>query len=187
MNAILLAGGHSRRMGRDKAWLAYHGQPHWAYLHQLLTPLVETVYLSVRAGQIPAFPASVSCLPDKYPGIGPMGGILTAMQQDESSAWLVLACDLPWLDAPTLAELIAHRDPKASVTAFRSPVDGGIEPLVALWEPRSRAYLEQGLQAGRYSLRRALSAANVRLIDASDPQALRNVNSPSDYPSEGLP
>ncbi|MBV8853916.1 MAG: NTP transferase domain-containing protein, partial [Sinobacteraceae bacterium] len=75
-------------------------------------PLVASVYVSVRPDQVTdpgrrAYP----CIVDELTEAGPIGGILAAQHAHPQVAWLVLACDLPFLDASTLQHLIAERDP----------------------------------------------------------------------------
>jgi len=185
MQALILAGGHSRRMGQDKAWLTYHGEPQWLHLFALLRPLVDQVYLSLRADQVAQFPAETPYLVDQPSESGPMGGILTALRHASQAPWLVLACDLPWLDRSTLDFLLAARDPAHDLTAFRSPVDAEPEPLIAIWEPSCLSALERACAAEQYSLRRMMRQLRLNLIDAPNPQALRNVNRPEDYSASG--
>lgn len=185
MQALILAGGYSRRMGQDKAWLRYHQQPQWLHLLSLLRPLADQVYLSLRADQVAQFSAETPYLVDHPRDIGPMGGILTALRHASQVPWLVLACDLPWLDRSTLDFLLAARDLGQDLTAFRSPADGEPEPLIAIWEPGCLPALEAACAAQQYSLRRLMRQLRLNLIDAPDPQALRNVNRPEDYSRPG--
>jgi molybdenum cofactor guanylyltransferase len=187
MYALILAGGHSRRMGRDKAWLCYHEQPQWQHLHGLVSPLVEKTYLSLRADQVAQFPADRPHLVDVQSEIGPIGGLLTAWQHHPAGPWLTLACDLPWLDRATLSYLLQAYDTTQAITAFRSPEDGEPEPLIAIWGPGSRSGLLAAAASERYSLRRLMRQLPLKLIDAPDPQALRNVNRPEDYSASGRP
>lgn len=187
LHTIVLAGGHSRRMGRDKAWIAYHGRPQWQHLLDLVEPLVQAAYLSLRPDQVSQFPPDTPHLLDAVPESGPLGGLLSALRYNPAATWLVLACDLPWLDRATLQYLIGCHDPTAAVTAFRSPGDGAPEPLIALWTPQARPALEQAAIHQQFGLRRLMRDLPVCLLDAPRPQALQNVNRPADYSPEGLP
>ena len=98
------------------------------------------VFVSVRAsqGSDPAR-ARYPLIVDSVPGQGPIVGIRSAIAAHPGSAWLVVACDLPFLSDQALSQLLAERDPAASATAFRSVHDGLPEPLCAIWEPKAAA------------------------------------------------
>lgn len=178
---LVLAGGESRRMGRPKWAIHYHGEPQAHRVARLLGAVCERVFLSVRPGQdadgIPDLPS----LPDRFPPWGPSAGILTAMEAYPETAWLVAACDLPFLDAPTLAALVAGRDRLRIATAYRSAHDDLPEPLCAVWEPRARQRLLQAAGLGMACPRRVLRESRPRLLDLDDPRALDNANTPADY------
>ena len=118
---LVLAGGRSTRMGEDKAALRYAGCTQLERAMALLTPLVARAYVSVRRDQT-ADPvrARFAQIEDALEEVGPIAGILAAQARHPEAAWLVLACDLPFLDALTLAHLIAARDAAGIATAYRS-------------------------------------------------------------------
>src|SRR4051812_48306686 len=108
---LVLGGGQSRRMGRDKASLAYHGKPQIVHAWELLRQAGLEAYVSCRTDQAEA--EGFQGLPqisDRFLGFGPMGGILSALLFRRDAAFLVLACDLPFLDKEALSHLIATRD-----------------------------------------------------------------------------
>lgn len=179
---LLLTGGRSRRMQRDKAALEYAGQTQLARAIALLEPLVARSFVSVRADQLgDRQRASYACIVDALPDLGPIGGIHAALHAHPRSAWLVLACDLPFLDAATLQQLIAARDPRRVASAFRSSHDGKPEPLCAIYEPESRALIDARIAAGRLCPRDFLANADAALLDLRDRQALDNINTGDEY------
>lgn len=193
LHALILTGGKSTRMGSDKAELDYHGIPQWQYLKRLLhTSGITDIFLSCRAEQMQAF-ASEAVIADTFLGLGPMGAILSAFQHNPDAAWLVVACDLPLLDAGTIRHLIAHRQPSACATAFRQTApppgwfatkaakDTGFpEPLITIWEPKSYQHLLQFLAQGVSCPRKVLINSPAHLLDAPNPEALLNVNTPEE-------
>lgn len=185
LHGLVLAGGRSTRMGRDKAALAYgDGPPQLERAMALLAPRVVRAYVSVRSDQASdPLRARFPQIADTHENLGPIAGILAAQDRHPGSAWLVLACDLPLLDAPTLEHLLRHRDPARTATAYRSSHDGLPEPLCAVWEPRSRAPLAGYVAAGRNCPRKFLIEADTLLLDEPEPHALDNVNTPRDYGS----
>ena len=177
---LVLVGGESRRMGRPKWAIEYHGEPQAHRTARLLGDVCERVFLSVRPGQ-DADGLGLPVLPDRFPPWGPAAGILTAMEAHPEAAWLVAACDLPFLDASTLAALVAGRDRLRIATAFRGAHDGLPEPLCAVWEPRARQRLLQAAGLGMACPRRVLRESRPHLLDLDDPRALDNANTPADH------
>jgi molybdopterin-guanine dinucleotide biosynthesis protein A len=180
---LVLAGGRSTRMQRDKAAIVYQG--HETQLEtamKLLSPRVARLFVSVRADQADdpvrsAWPRIV----DRGDVEGPIAGISAALAAHPDAAWLVLACDLPFLDAATLDTLIAKRDPGRDATAFRSSHDGLPEPLCAIYEPRARAAIAAHVAGGRNCPRKFLINARTHLLDQPNPRALDNVNTVAEY------
>jgi molybdenum cofactor guanylyltransferase len=182
LRALVLAGGRSTRMGRDKAALEYtSGRSQLDRAVEMLRPLVTSVHVSVRADQAsdPLRSRHEQIL-DRGDVEGPVAGIRAAQLQDPGVAWLVVACDLPHLDEKTLRELIARRDPTRTATAFRSSLDGLPEPLCTIWEPDSAPLLQRFLEAGRNCPRKFLINSDTLLLDQTDPEALDNVNTPDE-------
>ncbi|MBS0379863.1 MAG: NTP transferase domain-containing protein [Proteobacteria bacterium] len=179
---LVLAGGRSSRMGADKAALAYQGRSQLERTMELIAPHVARAFVSVRRGQASdPLRARYAQIEDRQEELGPLAGILAAQETHPQAAWLVLACDLPRLDAATLAHLVAARDPAQPATAYRSSHDGLPEPLCAIYEPASHAALAQFAASGRNCPRKFLIGARVPLVEEPHPHALDNVNTPADY------
>jgi molybdenum cofactor guanylyltransferase len=172
-------------MGRDKASLTYGSDsPQLARVMALIAAHVVRSYVSVRADQA-ADPLRTRFeqIIDTHADIGPLAGLLAAQAAHPHAAWLVVACDLPLLDAATLGQLLRARDPQRMATAYRSSHDGLPEPLCAIYEPASAAALAAHLASGQQCPRKFLSGADTLLIDQSAASALDNVNTPADYRS----
>jgi molybdopterin-guanine dinucleotide biosynthesis protein A len=180
---LVLAGGRSTRMQRDKAAIAYHGrETQLETAMKLLSPRVARVFVSVRADQADdPVRSSWPRIVDRGDVEGPIAGISAAMAEHPEAAWLVLACDLPFLDGATLDTLIAGRDSARDATAFRSSHDGLPEPLCAISEPRARAAIAAHIAGGRNCPRKFLINADTRLLDQPNPRALDNVNTLAEY------
>lgn len=178
---LVLAGGMSRRMGEDKSLLDYHGKPQWVYLAELLLPFCQKVYVSCRAGQASGFaggPAEV--LPDRQQGEGPVLGLLAAQAAQPGAAWLVVACDLPLVDAAALQQLLAGRNPAKEATAFYSEAIDGPDPLVAIWEGHGLARLASASARAAIGPFAFLKKAELELLLPACPGILANANTPED-------
>lgn len=177
---LVLAGGKSQRMGRDKGLIAYHGIPQRQHLYNIMDDICEKTFVSCRRDQAKALD-NLPALIDTFEGLGPFGGILSAFRAYPDAAWLVIACDLPLLDKEALQELVSHRNISATATAFHSPVTDFPEPLIAIWEPRSYSELLQFLAQGYSCPRKVLINANTHIIPPTRPDTLKNINTPSEY------
>lgn len=181
---LVLAGGRSTRMQRDKAALEYAGRNQLERALELATPLVERLFISVRRDQTgdplrARFPQIV----DSGEVEGPIAGIAAAQSRYPDVAWLVLACDLPLLDPATLQHLLRARRPERQATAYRSTHDGLPEPLCAIYEPSSREAIRTYIANGRDCPRKFLLNSDTTLLDQPAPGALDNVNTPNEYDS----
>lgn len=178
---LVLAGGRSTRMRRDKAALDYAGVPQLERTFKLLQHRVADCFVSVRADQRgdalrQGFPQIIDAVATE----GPLAGILSAQATHPHAAWLILACDLPRLDAATLDALIAARDPACDATAFRSERDDLPEPLCAIFEPKTRDALLAFAASGRNCPRKYLIGADTKLLPPPA-GALDNVNTAEEY------
>ncbi len=178
---LVLAGGESRRMGSDKALLQRDGKSQLAHVVGLLEQLVDRVFVSTRPGQ-QAEPerSRFEQIVDRYEGIGPVAGILSAMDEHPDVDWLVVACDLPNVDDVTLRYLLEQASPAQPFNAFRSSHDGLPEPLCALYRPQSGAIVRGFVDDGVVCPRKILINSDTQLLDQPDPAALDNVNTPDD-------
>ncbi len=184
LRGLVLAGGYSKRMGRDKGLINYHGKPQREYMADLLAPLCTEVFISCRADQAGDIPLPYHALPDTFLDLGPFGAILSAFRAYPDSAWLITACDLPLLDAATLGYLAGHRSPSHIATAFYDPANTFPEPLISIWEPKAYPTLLQFLSQGHSCPRKVLINSRVHLLTAPDVKALTNVNTPQE--AEGV-
>lgn len=177
IKGLVLAGGQSMRMGEDKGSISYHGKPQREFTADLLSDFCEEVYLSLREddGSTP-YPV----ITDKFVGLGPYGGILSAFQQDPNAAWMVLATDTPLLDETTVQQLVENRNPSKMATCFHNSETNFPEPLITLWEPRAYPRLLAFLSQGYSCPRKALINSEIEELQLARPEVLKNANTPEE-------
>ena len=179
---LILAGGSSSRMRRDKASLKYHGKAQLDRIVELARRHVGKVFVSVRADQtLDPTRAQYPMIVDSVDGQGPIVGIRSALAAHPRAAWLVLACDLPFLSDAAIEALLQARDPKALATAYTSAHDGLPEPLCAIWESAAAPVLKDYQAGGGQCPRKFLTRHGARLLNPLEPRALDNVNTPEEY------
>ncbi|NNF40968.1 MAG: NTP transferase domain-containing protein [Woeseiaceae bacterium] len=168
-------------MGRDKALLPHGEQSQLAHLMQILHALLPKVFVSARAEQQDEaersrFPQII----DRYRDLGPVAGILSAMDEHPAADWLVVACDLPNLDAATISYLVERRSPDKPFTAYLSSHDGLPEPLCAVYRADSAAIVRAFVADGLHCPRKMLIRSETELLQQPDPGSLDNINTPDD-------
>jgi len=186
IHGLVLVGGQSRRMGRDKALLRYDGTQ--TQLERTITTLQAVcprVFVSQRKEQAYALPLAAEPIYDSMDDVhGPLRGILSAMFAHPDADWLVLACDLPFLQTSTLTKLINHYRVGCGEAplAYRSSSDGLPEPLCAIY-PASLAPVlhRKATEKGKSCPRRLLIQLDAPLLDQDDPRSLDNINTPEAY------
>lgn len=175
---LVLAGGRSARMGRDKASIDYHGAPQVDWTRGLLGRVCAHAFVS-RA--FDAGEEGPSVLHDLSPELGPVGGVLAAHAHAPDAAWLVVACDLPGLREESLARLVSARSPERDAICYGDAA-GRLEPLVALYEPPALVTLAEAARAGELSLSRHLLrlGERLRVLEPADAEETVNVNTPEE-------
>ncbi len=194
-SAALLAGGHSARMGRDKAFLDWHGELLWrVQLKKLLSLRPGRVFIAARAEQRFASLVSaddelraagnIQCIDDP-PGedCGPMGAVARCLRLAEMPL-LVLAVDLPLMTADFLRERLLGLAGEDAGVVFKS--ERGLESLAAVYPPAMLPRFEAAMAAGDLALhpviREAAAAGECLIIEMSggEQRCFENVNSPED-------
>ena len=179
---LVLAGGKSQRMRKDKSLINWHGKEQCYYLAELLSTYCDETYISCRKEQQNSLSQKYRTLPDTYEDIGPYGALLSAMSKYPDRSWLVVACDMPFIEDQALTQLILKRDPEKLATAYKNPANKLPEPLLAIWEPKSKKKLLTLLQEGISCPRKALikSMNEIKLIAPLSNDAIINVNTPEE-------
>ena len=180
---LVLTGGHSTRMQMDKSILDYHGQKQSEYCFDLLLRYCDKVFISNRKDQShlaghKGFPQIHDL--ETFGDIGPLGGLLSAMHKYPDADWLVLACDLPFVNERTIERLIQKRNRRKMATAYISTNDGLPEPLCAIYQAKSQPRLLRLFKKGIHCPRKLLINSNVELLRQRDRSELENINSPDE-------
>jgi molybdopterin-guanine dinucleotide biosynthesis protein MobB len=175
---VLLAGGESRRMGRDKRGLRLGGETLLRRNLEFLAGIFSVVGLSVRsAEQAPAdLPDGVVVIPDEVPG-SPMGG-LSGILAHFGEPVFALAADLIAPDPAAVARVLAaYREVDVSLPV----AEDHLEPLHAVYGPRCLPHMRQLLAAGAHSLLDLFPLVRVARVPFADMTPFFNVNTPADW------
>lgn len=175
----VLVGGKSSRMGRDKALLPFRGTP-------LVRSVARSVELAAGSAVLVGDPQRYGALgypvvPDLYPGEGPLGGILSALNHTAATVNLVTACDLPELSAGFLETLLDAAEATTADALVPVGPSGRPEPLCAVYHRRSLDTLERAFAAGTRAIAAALQDLRIIAFPVTEPAYFQNVNTPQDW------
>ncbi len=184
VSVAVLAGGHSRRMGQDKAWLPVGGRAVIERVVERVTPLSDDVLLIANTGD-PYHHLPAQLVGDIYPGKGSLGGIYTALQTARYDHCLVVACDMPFLNTSLLRYLIGLA-PGYDVVIPR--VGEFPETLHALYGKRCLEPIQRRLLAGQLKIVGFFDEVHVHYVERDDVarfdpefRSFMNMNTPADW------
>ena len=190
VRGYVLAGGASSRFGTDKALAEFQGQTMLARTAKLLSTAISNVKIVSPTAKLPD--AAYKTIPDRWPGEGPLGGILTALLDAQSetntNAWcLIVSCDMPFLTAEWL-RFLPERAVQSEAEAIVPKSAKGWEPLCACWRVSAAEIVLPSFEAGTRKITEALNALHVEVLDEkdwkrfdSDGRLFWNMNTPADY------
>ena len=188
IEAFILVGGKSSRMGRDKALLEISGKPLAARTAEIVKPLVANVMLIGE--QRRQTELGLPVLADRWPGAGPLGAIATALLGTTKPWALILACDLPYLNAKWIASL-GERALAAEPNfcdAFVPSSENGLEPLCAIYRATAGGTLAKALENGTRKVTNGLALLKIQAIPEAewsrfspDGKLFGNLNTWQDY------
>src|SRR5262245_45765875 len=186
VSAALLAGGESRRMGRDKATLLFRGKPLWKIQLDLLRELEpEEIFVSAQADSIWR-PSDCRLVLDDPPSRGPLSGIAASLGQTRTPHLLVLAIDMPWMTSDYLEFLCAQVKIGRGIVP---KIGERAEPLAAIYPREVAPEFQNALRGPDFSLqsliRDLVATGKLREISVMEGEKslFLNVNVPSDLQS----
>lgn len=194
------AGGGSTRFGTDKALVHIAGKSMLRRTGELLASVCDDVTIVAPAGKYPDSPWPV--LADRWPGEGPLGGILTALhhanksvlptearatEHGPSSFLLIVSCDMPFLTHEFLAHL-REQALQSSALVVVPESASGLEPLCACWRTNALAAVQAAFDAGIRKVTEAMKHLPMEVLDESawkrfdkDNRLFWNMNTPADF------
>jgi molybdopterin-guanine dinucleotide biosynthesis protein A len=183
ITAVLLAGGESRRMGKDKATLLFRGKPLWRIQVELLRKLKPAeIFVSARTD--PSWrPDDVQFVLDDPPSRGPLSGLAASLAEINTAHLLVLAIDMPFMTEQYLKFLCDQIEPGTGVAPT---IDNRAEPLAAIYPREASVDFQSALAGADFSLqtmaRRLVETGKLREIFVTEEgkKLFLNMNEVSD-------
>jgi len=186
----ILSGGGSTRFGRDKALVEFDGQPMLARMMKLMRSVTKDLKLVATPNRYAEFGAQL--VADGWPGQGPLGGIITALEDAAQSAsrpeWnLIVSCDMPFLTQDWL-QFLANRAAKSKAQVVFPHSASGPEPLCACWQTAAASKLRSGFERGVRKVTEGIALLRAEVLDEADwkrfdseGRLFWNMNTAADY------
>ena len=187
----VLAGGASSRFGRDKALVSLAGKSVLARMLEVLSQggAREVIVIGTKAkyGQLGA-----RCIKDKWPGEGPLGGIITALYHSLADKYgyrwnLILSCDMPFLTTEWLRFLVERANASTAEVVFPHSATGP-EPLCACWRTTAVETLQSAFERGVRKVTEGIALLKAEVLDERDwarfdksGRLFWNMNTPAEY------
>jgi molybdopterin-guanine dinucleotide biosynthesis protein A len=183
VTGYVLAGGESRRMGRDKRWIVFEGKMLLDRSLSILEQILTKKPLVVGDNFDSAYYKDYPVLHDVVQKQGPLGGLVAALRHCKTSWALILPVDMPKLNTELIRKLAEVCSDEIDVAALA--VDNQIEPLVALYKRQTLSFWQKQLKSQERSVLINLQHLKTKIVNLpkGDPAAL-NVNSPADLNSD---
>lgn len=183
ITGVILVGGKSRRIGRDKAFLLIDGLAAVERVIQVMQGCFQQLLLvGDRPERFERYRLPV--LPDIYPGSS-LGGLYTGLSSAATDRIFVSACDIPFPDSELIRLICREADCRDAVIPA---TEGGLEPLFGLYHKSCLPLMQAALEAGNYRITALLGQVRVKQIDQAilrevDPsgRGLLNMNTPEEY------
>jgi molybdopterin-guanine dinucleotide biosynthesis protein A len=178
---IILAGGKSRRMGKDKSLLDFQGRTLLQRMIDEHRKLLDDVYV---IGKGTEYFENATGIYDKIEDKGPVGGLFTALSEIKADWYLISPCDMPFLNHTELKELL-EESASGEYDAIIAESDNGYEPLVAAYSSNIFPLMQKNMENGNYAVRALFNQINKRFLKFNaqifEKDTFFNINYRDDY------
>ncbi|MGA2111840.1 MAG: molybdenum cofactor guanylyltransferase [Anaerolineales bacterium] len=181
---VLLAGGRSSRMGQNKCLMELDGRALLNHILDQLGPQAAEMFI-VADDPTPYLRAQLPAIGDETPGLGPLGGLATALGHAAQDHVLLTACDMPFVCLPLIERMLGYSE---HADAVLPRLGGEVEPLRAVYNRVCLEPVQEALRRGERRMISFLPRVHVRYLEEAeigefDPERLTffNINTPADW------
>ncbi len=177
LTAIILAGGKSTRMGKDKAFIQWKGKSFIQHSIDAVIQLTDTILLSGDEQRLSRFRFEV--VEDLEEGKGPVNGLASCFEKVKTEYALVLSCDVPQIAMQDLKYLMSEHSDNVDVTCYK--YKGKSMPLIGVYNASAFPTFKNAIENGERKLFSVLGKLKVKSIEYKGVDGLMNINSPEDF------
>lgn len=189
VTGIILAGGKSKRMGKEKGLVELQGKKLINYVIEALDPIAENIIISSNTKAYHYL--EYEAIPDIYPNSGPMGGIYSCIKHSSNKKNLVVSCDIPFITADLLNSILAFSDDYNLIVPWHGKKL--YEPLCAYYDKNLQAILLDFIKRNNFRIPDVFEEVNFKAFDLNEYKGYNknlflNINSKSDlYKARNIP
>lgn len=182
VTGIILCGGKSSRMGQNKALLSLGGKPIISQVLDTLKPFCNEVLISTNNNEL-AF-LGYPIIKDVFEGIGPIAGILSALQKSKNETNIILSCDTPFVNKSFIHALL---DKKDKFDVVLPEFEGYLQPMTGMFKKEIAPIIEKEIAGGNFIPPRIFEQCNLYRLKIDEnsfcyhKNLFFNINSPADY------
>lgn len=180
IHALVLAGGQSKRMGKDKARIIYHQKEQMYHMADMLQSMGLQTFISINANQDTNLDTNYTYITDNYANKGALGGIVTAMEMHPNRNWLVVGCDYPMLQRWDLNHLLYETQKGARSLAYQAPEASFYLPTVAFYNLDIQPQLKVALDQDQLKLQTILENEGVHKLKPLNSIRFVTANTPEE-------
>ena len=183
LTGLVVCGGLSSRMGRDKSLVEWHGIAQRYFLYRMTEPLCGSVFISCNAAQAPEIAPDYNYIVDdeNYANAGPIAALLTAFDKFPNNSFLVIGGDYPFLKNEDLVHLVSNRNENDVAVSFFDEATGFYEPLIAVYENKIADLLFDNFWQQQFSLQKILAQSSACKVDPIEMKAILSINTQEEY------
>ena len=181
LTGIILSGGKSTRMNKEKGLCIFNGKPMIEHILDALKPICNQILISANNEQYDYL--GYKTITDKYSGIGPISGIYSGLEASQSDNNIILSCDMPLVSVGLIRYIYDNRDDFDIVIPERNDF---LEPLCAYYHRRILSNIEIAIQNKSFKLIKLIKSLNYKPLKIDPghsffhPMLFENINSPND-------
>lgn len=177
VTGIIIAGGKSKRIGKDKAFIHYNGKRLIEHSILLMQSICKEVIISANHPDYKSFGLRV--ISDNYKSIGPLGGLEASLSYSKTKHNLVIPCDTPFVGIGVFYDILnAVNDELAIVPIIKADKT---EPLIAYYSKETLPFIHQQIKNKNYKIQTLFEKVKTRFIEFDNHDLFKNLNSPADF------
>ncbi|KAB8131800.1 molybdenum cofactor guanylyltransferase [Gracilibacillus oryzae] len=183
ITGVILAGGESRRFGKPKAFAKYRGKEFYLHSIEAMGHITSKVSIIAKKEHFPFYSNDFHVLEDvkTFRGLGPLAGLYTIMDYEDSEWYMTLPVDTPRVNEAVLKTLLPCQN--EAVQAYVPIVNDRIQPLVAIYHHSAKQTIYDLLVNGKRSMRDLLNNIHVKYIpyDKTEERYFQNINTQAEF------